>query len=235
MTFLTDATPAHEFGSMKDPLPSKTTMLPLSLTPDTASKGLRTLAPWNVIRLEMSPPTVTFGANFYSKFFTDCLSFHLQGPRIVVLSLSPLTVVRSTFGQSSGFTTDSPALESTAISRYRPRSPSVATSLLSMDLLPLVTAFRSTSSGLHAPSLELSLGRSSPSLEMSYCGALIGRLWYTPSFWHTEQTGKSAERQPFTSGTDFGAFRAQGSTCCKASNCSCFPSQQSRNGSFSSR
>ena len=37
MAFLTDATPAHEFGSVKDPLPSKTTMLPLSITPDTAS------------------------------------------------------------------------------------------------------------------------------------------------------------------------------------------------------
>ena len=32
MAFLTDATPAHVFVSMKDPLPSKTTMLPLSVT-----------------------------------------------------------------------------------------------------------------------------------------------------------------------------------------------------------
>ena len=86
IAFLTDPTPAHEFGSMKDPLPSKTTMLPLSITPDTASKGLRTLAPWNVIRLEVSPPTVLFGANFYRQFskivdlFTSrahvSLSFH---------------------------------------------------------------------------------------------------------------------------------------------------------------
>ena len=60
MAFLTDATLAHEFGSMKDPLPSKTTMLPLSITPDTASKGLQTLAPRNV--------TVSFGANFYRQF-----------------------------------------------------------------------------------------------------------------------------------------------------------------------
>ena len=114
-------------------------------------------------------------------------------------------------GQSSGFTIDSPALESTVISRYRPRSPSVATGLLSMDMLPIVTAFRSTSSGHHSSLLVLSLGRSAPSLEMSYCGVFIGKRWYTPSFWHTEQTGKFTERQPFTLGTDFGAFRAQGS------------------------
>ena len=41
---------------------------------------------------------------------------------------------------------------STVISRYRPRSPSVATSLLSMDMLPIVTALKSTSSGHHSPS-----------------------------------------------------------------------------------
>ena len=44
-----------QWPGLKDPLPSKTTMLPLSMIPDTASKGLRTLAPWNA-RLEMSPP-----------------------------------------------------------------------------------------------------------------------------------------------------------------------------------
>ena len=44
------------------------------------------------------------------------------------------------------------------ISRYRPRLPSVSTSLLSMDMLPIVTVFRSTSSGHHSPSLEWSLG-----------------------------------------------------------------------------
>ena len=51
MAFLTDATPAHEFGNMKDPLPPKTTMLSLSITPDTASMRLRTMAPWCVTRL----------------------------------------------------------------------------------------------------------------------------------------------------------------------------------------
>ena len=56
MAFLTEATPAHELGSVKDPLPSNTTMLPLSTTPDAASRGLRTLAAWNATRLEMSPP-----------------------------------------------------------------------------------------------------------------------------------------------------------------------------------
>ena len=216
---------------MKDPLPSKTTMLPLSITPDT--KGLRTLAPWNafgsrchlhrVVRCELLP-----------SILTDRLSFLLQGPRIVVISLSPLTVSTQYFWpivrihnrfSSTGVNCDF------SVST----SPSVATGLLSMDMLPSVTAFRSTSSGHQSPSLELSLRRSSPSLEMSYCGAIIGRRWFTPSFWHTQQTGKFNERQPFTSGTDFGAFRAQGSMCCKASNCSCFPSQQSRNGYSSSR
>ena len=87
---------------------------------------------------------------------------------------------------------------------------------------------------LSLQSLELSVGRSSTSLEMSYCGALIGRNLYTSSFWHTEQTGMFTERQPFTSGSDFGAFRAQGSICCKASDCSWFPSPKSKNGSSSS-
>ena len=164
--------------------------------------------------------------------------FTVNSPRLSIFSIlrptyrcpftEPFHGFKSTFGQSYGFTTDPPAPESTVISRYRPRSPPVATGLLSMDTLPIVTAFRSTSSG-HSATLELSLDRSSPSLEMSYCGyfgALIGRRWYTPSFWHTEQTGKFTERQPFTSGTDFRAFHAQGSICCKASNGSCFPSQQ---------
>ena len=85
------------FGSTKDPLPSKTTILPLSVVPGTASKGLRTLAPWNVIRLEMSPPPVSFGANLYRQFSKDCQSFHIQDGngfcgfvcRFVILHLSP--------------------------------------------------------------------------------------------------------------------------------------------------
>ena len=39
----------------------------------------------------------------------DCQSFHVLGPRIVVLSLSPFDGFKSSFGHSSGFTTDSPA------------------------------------------------------------------------------------------------------------------------------
>ena len=91
MAILTEETPAHEFGNMKDLFPSKTTILPLSITPDTASKGLRTLAPWNVTRLEMSPPPCR-SARTFTVNLPDCRSFHLQGPRIVVLSLNPLTV-----------------------------------------------------------------------------------------------------------------------------------------------
>ena len=150
---------------MKDPLPSKTTMLPLSITPDTASKGLRNLAPWNDTRLEMSLPPFrsvrTFAANSHRLSI-----FSPPRPAYRCPLLSPLT---------SGFTTDSPAPESTVISRYQFRSPSVATGLMSMDMLPILTAFKSTSSSHHSSSLELSLGRCSPSLEMSYCGAFIGR------------------------------------------------------------
>ena len=60
---------------MKDPLPSKTTMLPLSITPDTASKGLRALAPWSGTRLDMSP--------------TPCRSvrtFTVNSPRLSIFS-----------------------------------------------------------------------------------------------------------------------------------------------------
>ena len=118
--FLTEARPAHGFGSMKDPLPSKTTVLPLSITPDTASKGLRTLAPWSVIRLGMSPPPCR-----------SVRTFTVKSHRLSIISpprptyRCPFTEsfegFRSTFGQSSGFTTDSPAPESTVISRCRPR------------------------------------------------------------------------------------------------------------------
>ena len=91
MAFLTDATPAHVLGSLKDPLSSKTTMLPLSITPDTASRGLRTLAPWNVTRLEIATHRVV-GCVLLLSIHPGWLSFHLQGPHIVVLSLNPLTV-----------------------------------------------------------------------------------------------------------------------------------------------
>ena len=169
MAFLTDATVAHVFGSVKDPLPSKSTMLPLSITPDTASKGLRTLAPWTVIRLEMSPPPCRSVRTFVVN--SPALSiFSPPGPAYRCPSTDPFDGPKSMCGQSSGFTTDSPAAESTVISRYRPRSPSVATGLRSMDMLPIVTALKSTSSGSHSASLELSLGRSSHSLDMSYCG-----------------------------------------------------------------
>ena len=60
-SLLTEATPTHWPGSIKDPVPSKTTMLPLSIIPETASKGFRTSAPWRVTRLEMSFTTVSFG------------------------------------------------------------------------------------------------------------------------------------------------------------------------------
>ena len=91
MAFLTEATPAHKFGSMKNPLPSKTTRLPLSVTPDTASRGLRTLDLGMSVELTCRTHRVVRYGLLLS-FLTDCLSFQLQGPHIVVLSLSPLTV-----------------------------------------------------------------------------------------------------------------------------------------------
>ena len=50
------------------------------------------------------------------------------------------------------------------------------------------------------------------------------------TFWDTEQKGKFTEKQLFTLGTDLGTFRAQGSTCCIASE-----SEQSKNGGSSRR
>ena len=43
-----------------------------------------------------------------------------------------------------------------------------------------------------------------------------------------QQTGKFTEKQPFALDTDFGAFCAQGSACCKTSDCSCLQSQQTK-------
>ena len=60
--------------------------------------------------------------------------FSPPGPTYHCPFTEPFNGSKSTFGQSSGFTTDSPALESTVISRCRPRSPSVATGLQLMDM-----------------------------------------------------------------------------------------------------
>ena len=84
---------------------------------DTASKGLRTLSPWNVARLEMSLPPCR-SVRTVAVNSADCLSFHLQGPRIVVFSPSPWTVSDQHLANRLGFTTDSRAPESTVISRY---------------------------------------------------------------------------------------------------------------------
>ena len=82
-------------------------MLPLSISPDTASKGLRTLAPWNGTRLEMSPPPCcsvrTFTVNSHK------LSISPPGPTYRCPFTEPFEGFKSAFGHSSGFTTDSPA------------------------------------------------------------------------------------------------------------------------------
>ena len=178
MAFLTDATPAHEIWQYEGSTSiedhdvafvnhSRHRKQRLADLGTLECHSVRDVALHRVVRCGLS-----------LSILPDCLSFHLLGPRIVVLSTGRFDGFKSTFGQSSGFTTDSPAPESAVISRCRPRSPSVATGLLSMDMLPIVTAFRSTSPDHHSPSLELSLGRSSPSLKMSYCGTLIGRRRY---------------------------------------------------------
>ena len=88
------------------------------------------------------------------------------------MSLPPCCSLRSTSGHSSGFTTDSPAPESMVISWYRPRLPSVSTSLLSVDTLLIVTVFSSTSSSNHSSHGATSIGNSSdrhtPSLGIAY-------------------------------------------------------------------
>ena len=68
--FLTDATPAHDLGSVKDPLPSKTTTLPLSITPDTASRNLRTLdlGPLECDSTGDVASTVLFGTDLNCQF-----------------------------------------------------------------------------------------------------------------------------------------------------------------------
>ena len=80
-------------------------------------------------------------------------SFHLQGPRVVVLSLSPLKV--SDPQLANRLDSQLILLHWSVISQCRPRLPSVSTGLLSMDMLPIVTADSSTSSSHHSSSLEL--------------------------------------------------------------------------------
>ena len=75
--------------------------------------------------------------------------FSVPAPTYRSPCTEPFDGFRSTFGHSSGFTTDSRAPESTVISRYQTRSPSFSTELLSMDMLLIVTVFSSTSSGSH--------------------------------------------------------------------------------------
>ena len=77
MAFLTEATPANEFSSMKDPLPSKTTLLPLSITPDTASRDLRTFA---LRRRSLLPNTTRFSNLGRSSSPTDLASNSLVPP-----------------------------------------------------------------------------------------------------------------------------------------------------------
>ena len=191
-----------EFGSIKDPLPSKTTMLPLSITPDTAKSRLADRGSLERHSARDVTPTVLFGANI------DCqashiLSFHLQGPRIAVLSLSPSTVFiqhvanRNHFS-CTGVNCDFSVSTSLIIccNRFAVDGHVANCDCVQIHLIrpPLSTI------GVVARSVFSFTG----DVKLWRC-----KRWYTPIFWHTEQTGKFTESQPFTSGTDFGAFRAQ--------------------------
>ena len=117
-------------------------MLPLSFTPITASKGLRTSA----LSLECHSarnitPAVLLSTDFRSQFSPSCLPFHLQGLRIVILSLSPFLASDRHFRHPSGFSSDFLTPESTVF-RYRPRFPSVSTALPLTDMLPIASSGR---------------------------------------------------------------------------------------------
>ena len=105
----------------------------------------------NVIRCELSPSILP--ATYHCPF------------------TEPFDGFKSRFGQSSGLITDSPTLESTLI---------LGTDL-AHHLLRQVCCRWTCQSSHHSPSLELSLGRSSPTLKMTYCGTFIGKRWCTPA------------------------------------------------------
>ena len=113
--FLTMAAPGHVPDNMKDPLPSKTTMLPLSITPDTSSKGLRTLAPSNVIQLRISLPPCCLVLTFTVKFIKRS-NFSPPGPTCRYSFKEPFEGL----GHSAVFTNDSPVPEPTVNAPYRP-------------------------------------------------------------------------------------------------------------------
>ena len=148
-------------------------------------------------RLEMSPPC------------RSVRTFTLNSPRLPIFSppgptyrcpfTGPFEGFRSTSGRSSGFTTYSPVPESTVISRYRPCLPSVSAGLLSMDMLPIVTAFSSTSSGHHSSSLELSFGTASSGISSGRL-SLTGDVILVSCSWqllavHTQLLTHRADRE----------------------------------------
>ena len=226
VAFLTEATPTHEPGSRKDPRPSKTTVLTSAITPDTASKGFPTSAPWNVTRLGMSPPPCCAVRTFTVKS-PNCLCFHLQGPRIVVLSLSPLTVSIQHLATSSvngdfwiltslticfsGSAVEGHVVDLDRVQFYFVRQPLIVRGALrQVGILPHWK--RRTG--------ELFL-------------ANVGR---------THQISDTHHRQGSSLTSNLSHWKevsihavAQGSACCKTSDCSCLQSQQSKNGDSLSR
>ena len=110
---------------------------------------------------------------FIRRMLPHCLSFHLRGPHIAVLSPMPLMV--------------SDLHLATRLDSQLILLPSVSTDLLSRDMLLIVTAFSSTSSSNHSShgvtSMGTSSSRHSRSLDTSHWEDVLGTCWsYTPHF-----------------------------------------------------
>ena len=105
---------------MKDPLPSKPRCY---LRQSLLTLQAKACGPWLL--------GTSLGSGYHShrvvrcqlflSVLPGCLSIHPPGPTYRCPFTEPFDGFNSTCGQSSGFTTDSPAPESTVISRYRPR------------------------------------------------------------------------------------------------------------------
>ena len=74
LTFLTEATPAHEYGRMKDPPPSKTTMVPLSppVRADVCRALVVQIAAANVMENHRTPTLLPVESGSRPAVSADC-------------------------------------------------------------------------------------------------------------------------------------------------------------------
>ena len=136
---------------MKDPLSSNTTNVTFVKHSRRSKQGLADQGPLECQSARKCRLHRVFRYGLFTDNSRRLSIFTPPGPTCRRPFTEPLDGFRSPLGQSSGFTCDSPAPESTVISRYRPRLPSVSTSPLSIDVLLVVTVCRSTSSGHYSP------------------------------------------------------------------------------------